>query len=205
VTAFLLLGVAIATAQAPQHALPTGSAVVFVADGHLDLTSPAGSTASAHLRDPLVLDGVTIAAAGTKARLLGGSTLTDGKREVRIALDQFTTVGGILPVKLVLPLPAAVDAGTVLEARTMAIVEHVGDRYSIRIPFPFPLSADKPAAYYTPTPARTASPASMSGRRRGSPAPPTPTASPSAAASASANPGAGGASPLPTPAATKIP
>ena len=202
-TAFLLLGVAIATAQAPQHALPTGSAVVFVADGHLDLTSPAGSAAFAHLREPLVLDGVTIAAAGTKARLLGGSTLSEGKREVRVALDQFTTVGGILPVKLVLPLPAAVDVGTVLETRTMAVVEHVGGRFSIRIPFPFPLSAERPAAYYTPTPARTASPASMMARRRGSPTP-APTPSPSAA-SPSADPGAVGTSPLPTPAATKIP
>jgi hypothetical protein len=145
-----------------------------------------------------VLDGVTIAAAGTKARLLGGSSLNDGKREVRIALDQFTTVGGILPVKLVLPVPAAIDVGTILDARTMAIVEHVGNRFSIRIPFPFPLSAERPAAYYTPTPARTASPASMMGRRRGSPTP-APTASPSTA------PGAAGTSPFPTPAATKIP
>jgi hypothetical protein len=193
-----------ATAQAPQHALPTGSAVVFVSDGHLDLTSPAGSTASAHLRDPLVLDGVTIAAAGTKARLLSGSSLSDGKREVRIALDQFTTVGGILPIKLVVPLPAAIDVGTILEARTMASVEHVGDRYSIKIPFPFPLSAERPAAYYTPTPARTASPNSMMQRHRGSPTP-VPTASPSTAASPTADPGAGGTSPLPTPAATKIP
>jgi hypothetical protein len=152
-----------------------------------------------------VLDGATIAAAGTKARLLGGSSLTDGKREVRVALDQFTTVGGILPVKLVLPLPAAIDVGTILEARTMAVVERVGERFSIRIPFPFPLSAERPAAYYTPTPARTASPASMMNRRRGSPPPPSPTASPSAAASPSAGPGAAGMSPLPTPAATKIP
>jgi hypothetical protein len=156
-----------------------------------------------------VLDGVTIAAAGTKARLLGGTTLTDGKREVRVALDQFTTVGGILPVKLVLPLPAVIDVGTTVEARTMAIVEHVGQRYSIRIPFPFPLSAERPAAYYTPTPARTASPASMMARRRGSPTP-APTASPSvavspSAVSPSAVPGAAGTSPLPTPAATKIP
>ncbi len=174
--------------------------MVFVSDGHLDLTSPAGSTASAHLRDPLVLDGVTIAAAGTKARLLSGSSVYDGKREVRIALDQFTTVGGILPVKLLAPLPATIDAGTILEARTMAIVEHIGDRYSIRIPFPFPLSAERPAAHYTPTPARTASPNSMMPRRRGS-ATPTPAASPSAAAS----PTAAGTLPLPSPAATKIP
>ncbi len=192
-----------ATAEAPQHALPAGTAVVFVSNGHLDLTSPTGSTASAHLRDPLVLDGVTIAAAGTKARLLGFSRLNDGKREVRIALDQFTIAGGILPVKLVLPLPAVVDVGTILEARTMAIVEHVGDRYSIRIPFPFPLSAERPAAYYTPTPARTASPNSMMARRRRST--PAPTASPSAVASPAAAPGTAGTSPLPTPAATKIP
>ncbi|MDB5041699.1 MAG: hypothetical protein JWN27_2425 [Candidatus Eremiobacteraeota bacterium] len=156
-----------------------------------------------------MLDGVTIAAAGTKARLLGGSTLSDGKREVRVALDQFTTVGGILPVKLVLPLPAAIDVGTILETRTMAVVEHVGGRFSIRIPFPFPLSAERPAAYYTPTPARTASPASMMARRRGSPTPaPTPSSaasSPPAASSPSADSGAAGTSPLPTPAATKIP
>jgi hypothetical protein len=151
-----------------------------------------------------VLDGVTIAAAGTKARLLSGSSLSDGKREVRIALDQFTTVGGILPIKLVVPLPAAIDVGTILEARTMASVEHIGDRYSIKIPFPFPLSAERPAAYYTPTPARTASPNSMMQRHRGSPTP-VPTASPSTAASPTADPGAGGTSPLPTPAATKIP
>jgi hypothetical protein len=189
------LVVAIATAEAPQHALPAGTAVVFVADARLDSASPNGATIVVHLRDPLLLDGVTLAPAGTKARLQSATSLDNGKRELHVGIDRFTINGGFLPVKLVGPLPSAIDTGTTLETRTMAIVEHVGDRYSIRIPFPFPLSADRPAAYYTPTPARTAPPHSLSPRRGGSPSP-TPAPSPAVSAAIETSP---------APSATKIP
>jgi hypothetical protein len=197
VTAFLLLGLAAAIAEPPQHVLPAGTAVVFVSDGHLDVGARAGSLVAVHLRDPLVLDGVTVAAAGAKARLLlGGSAERGGRREAVISLDRFTVSGGTMPVIPVDPLLPAIEPGTAIEARTQGIIERVGDRYSVRIPFPFALSTDRPASYYTPTPARTAPPNSMVPRRR-SPSP-TPSPTPSPAASPNSSPDAGATS-VPSP------
>jgi hypothetical protein len=43
-----------------------------------------------------------------------------------------------------------------IEAKTLARVEHLGDRIAIEVPFPFKLSDDAPTSVYTPTPAKTA-------------------------------------------------
>jgi len=199
VTAFLLLGLAVATADSPQHVLPAGTVVVFISEGHLDVGARPGSTVAVHLRDALVLDGVAVAPAGAKARLLlSGSANQDGRREAAISVDRFAVSGGTLPVTPVDPLLPAIEPGTEIAARTQGIVERVGNRYSVRIPFPFALSTDRPAAYYTPTPARTAPPNSMIPRRRGPSPTPSPTASPSSSPTADA-------SSEPSPSATKIP
>ena len=194
-TAFVLLGLTVATADSPQHALPAGTAVVFLADGPLNASARAGSGVDVHLRDPLVLDGVTLAAAGAKARVrtTGGTTEPGGRRTFAIVLEHFVITGGTMPVAPVEPVVSGIEPGTAIGAKTQAVVERLGDRYSIRIPFPFPLSADRPASYYTPTPARTASPNSLLPRtRRPSPTPsPAPTATlPADAAPAAASPAA---------------
>ena len=158
VTAFLLLSVAWATAESPlAHVLPAGTAVVFVTDAPLDAGRREGTVVNVHLRDPLVLDGSTLAVAGTRAELLvGGITAPDGHRRPTVSLDRFKISVGLLPVKAIHPIVPPFPAGTVIDATTLADVDHIGERYSIRVPFPFGLSGDQPASAYTPTPARTA-------------------------------------------------
>ena len=191
--AFLLLGSAWATAETPrQHVLPVGTAVVFVTDAGLEVGRREGDVVAVHLKRDLVLDGTVLASAGTRAELLvGGSTTPDGKRQVSVTLDRFTINAGLLPVRSAEPLAPPIPAGTEIDARTLADVDHIGDRWSIRIPFPFSLSGDLPASAYTPTPARTASPRSMMKPEPKATATPTPSAVPAVA--------------TPDPAATKIP
>lgn len=147
--------------------------MVFVSDGHLDVGAKAGSTVKVHLRDDLVVDGTAIAAAGTPARLvLGGSVAGGGGRQAVISLDEFVTKPGRLPVGPVVTAVPRIDVGTLIQAKTLATVEHVGQRFSIEVPFPFPFSNDVPVSQYTPTPAKTAPPRSF-----GQPSPrPGPTA-----------------------------
>jgi hypothetical protein len=108
----------------------------------------------------------------------------NGTRRPAFSLDRFAIGAGPLPVKAVQPIVAPVPAGTQIEARTEAEVDHIGDRYSVRVPFPFRLSNDAPTSAYTPTPARTASPSMMLNRRPGRPSP-SPTASPAVTAAPS--------------------
>jgi hypothetical protein len=171
-TAFLLLTATWATAQSrQQHVLPAGTAVVFVTDANLDAGRREGDVVSVHLRDPLMLDGAVLAAAGTRARLLVGRTEgSNGKQAPVVFLDRFSINAGLLPVKADAPIVPPLPAGSVIQATTLAEVDHFGDRLSIRVPFPFKLSGDQPASMYTPTPARTASP-KMQMKREPTPAP----------------------------------
>ena len=182
--AFLLFCASFATAAAPpQHVLPTGTAVVFVTDAPLDAGRRDGDVVAVHLRDALVLDGTTLAPPGAKAVLLvGRSVTTAGKRVETISLERFSVSAGLLPVRSVQPIVPPVPAGALIEARTLAEVDHFGDRYSIRVPFPFRLSGDQPASAYTPTPARTASPSAGMRPLPRATATPSPTAAPTAAA-----------------------
>jgi hypothetical protein len=178
--ALLLLTVTWATAQSPQqHVLPAGTTVVFVADANLDAGRREGDVVSVHLRDALTLDGTVLAPAGTRARVLVGGTETpDGKRTRAYSLDHFFINAGLLPVKSIDPIVPPLAAGAEIAATILAAVDHVGDRWSIRVPFPFQLSGDQPASAYTPTPARTASP-KMQLKREPSPTPtPQPTGIP---------------------------
>jgi len=156
--AFLLLSAAWATAQSsPAHVLPAGTAVVFVSDVFLDAGRREGTAVPIHLRDPIVLDGTTIAPAGTRAELfVGGVTLANGTRRPVVVLQQFRTTIGLLPVRSTEPIVPPVKPGAEIAAMTEAAIDHIGSRYSVRVPFPFGLSGDQPASYYTPTPARTA-------------------------------------------------
>jgi hypothetical protein len=179
--ALLLLTATWATAQSPQqHVLPAGTAVVFVTDANLDAGRREGDVVSVHLRDALMLDGTVLAPAGTRARvLIGGTETPDGKRTRAYSLDHFSINAGLLPVKSVEPIVPPLAGGAEIPATTLAAIDHVGDRWSIRVPFPFQLSGDQPASAYTPTPARTASP-KMQLKREPSPTP-TPTGIPASA------------------------
>jgi hypothetical protein len=190
--AFLLLSVAWATAESPlAHVLPSGTAVVFVTDAPLDAGRREGSVVTVHLRDPLVFDGTTLAAAGTHAELLvGGITAPDGQRRPTVSLDRFKINVGLLPVKANQPIVPPLPTGTQIEAKTLADVDHIGERYSIRVPFPFGLSGDQPASAYTPTPARTAPARSLMRPGAKVTSLPTPTPAPST---------------LPTPETTTLP
>jgi hypothetical protein len=180
--ALLVVTAAWATAESPrQHVLPAGTAVVFVTDAPLDAGRREGDVVGIHLRDNLVLDGTVLAPAGTRAYLLMGGT-PDGQRRPLVTIDRFSISAGLMPVKANEPIVPPVPAGTVIEASTQAAVDHIGDRYSIRIPFPFRLSGDEPASMYTPTPARTAPPVMPVNRRGSSPSPAPATAAPSPAA-----------------------
>jgi hypothetical protein len=178
-TAFLLLTVTWATAQSgQQHVLPSGTAVVFVMDANLDPGRREGDVVAVHLRDALVLDGTVLAPAGTHAYVrIGGTDTPDGKRTRAYSLDRFSINAGLLPVKTVDPIVPPLATGAEIPATTLAAVDHVGDRWSIRVPFPFQLTGDQPASAYTPTPARTASPKMQMKREPR----PTPTAQPTAA------------------------
>lgn len=105
-----------------------------------------------------MLDGVVIAAAGTPARLVAaGVTTAGGTRRALVAIEDFRTPYGLLPVKST----AAVEAiapGVVVAATTQARVEHLGDRFAIEVPFPFALGGDEPTSIYTPVPVATARP-----------------------------------------------
>ena len=189
----LLCSTAWATAESPrqQHVLPAGTAVVFVTDAPLEVGRREGDVVAVHLRDAITLDGVTLAPAGTRADLLvGGFTAPDGTLHHRVSLSRFSINAGLMPVRSVAPLVAPIPAGAHIDAVTLADVDHIGDRWSIRIPFPFQLSGDQPASTYTPTPARTASPkAQLKPERRATPAPTTAPAVPSPDAEATKIPG----------------
>jgi hypothetical protein len=176
----LLCSTAWATAESPrqQHVLPAGTAVVFVTDAPLEPGRRDGDVVGVHLRDPITLDGVTLAPAGARADLLVGAFIApDGTRHHVVTLNRFSINAGLMPVRSVAPIVAPIPAGTHIDAVTLADVDHIGDRWSIRIPFPFKLSGDQPASTYTPTPARTAPPKTLIKPERkatAAPAPPSP-------------------------------
>lgn len=188
---------ATAQTQRQQHVLPKGTAVVFITDAALEPGRREGDVVSVHLRDPLELDGTVLAAAGTRAFLVVGSVEgPNGTRRPVITLERFAISAGPLPVHAAQPIVVPVPAGAQIDARTEAEIDHIGDRYSVRVPFPFRLSNDAPSSAYTPTPARTASPTQMLQRPRR----PTPVPSPAATAAPAET-----AAPVPSPAATKAP
>jgi hypothetical protein len=182
----LIVACGLARAQgAATSVLPSGSELTFISDDVVDPKSVhAGSTFKVHLLGDVVLDGETIAASGTIARLLivDRTTHPDGSIAVQIALGGFRVRGGDLPV---VPLTATVGKlapGTTIHAKTMGSVERVDGRVIIRVPPPFVLPAEAPNAFFTPVPARTAQPRPTVRARTPTPTP-TPTASPTSASS----------------------
>jgi hypothetical protein len=168
------------------HVLPAGTPLTFVADDSINTqTVRPGSVFKVHLRGDVVLDGTTIAATGTTARLIvvDRTPRTGSGNTLQIAIEGFRIRGGELPVA---PLRPAVDvlvAGTEIPTRTMGTVEQLDGRTVIRVPLPFALPLDVPNGAFTPVPARTAQP-----RVVPSPRVRTPTPVPTAAATATPEP-----------------
>lgn len=176
-----------ATADPPaMHSLKPGAAVVFVTDGPLAAGRREGDVVAVHLRSELAFEGTVLAAPGTRAELVYGSKSTDPKHPQPITLERFFINAGRMPVRAVQPIVAPLASGSEIAAVTLGEVDHIGDRWSIRLPFPFRLSGDRPASTYTPTPARTAPPRSVI--RRGPSPSPSPSASPAASLSPAASP-----------------
>jgi len=204
-TAVLALIAAPATADPPQHTLPAGTAVVFVADVSLDASPREGTVVLVHLRDPLSLDGTVVAPEGSKAKLhVYYPFEKPGSRGAPVVrLEEFTIPAGLMPVRADRPISLPIAAGATIAAVTQAEIQHIGQRFSILLPFPFPLSSEKPVPYYTATPAKTAPPHSLPTPRHGH-GPPTPLPTASAAPETSATPAplAPGQSPSPTPSPT---
>ena len=141
--------------------LPAGTPLTFVADDTINTqTVRPGSAFKVHLRGDVVLDGTTIAANGTTARLvvIDRTPRTGGGNTLQIAIEGFKVRGGELPVALLQPSVEALAAGTAIGTKTMGTVEQIDGRTVIRVPLPFALPADVPNGFFTPVPARTAAP-----------------------------------------------
>jgi hypothetical protein len=201
-TAVLALIAAPATADPPPHTLPAGTAVVFVADVAIDATPREGTVVLVHLRDPLSLDGTVVAPAGSKAKLRVFYPFEkEGNRGAPVVrLEEFTIPAGLMPVRADHAIGLPIAAGETIDAKTQAEIQHIGQRFSILLPFPFPLSSEKPVPYYTATPAKTAPP-HLIAPPRGNHGPPTPLPTSSGAPGASTAPAApaAGESPSPSP------
>jgi hypothetical protein len=181
--AALGLSSGLASAQGTPKVLPAGTPLTFVADDFVNTqTVRPGSVFKVHLLGNVVLDGTTIAAPGTTARLIviDRTPRTGGGNTLQIAIEGFKVRGGELPVALLHPVVEAMALGTEIPTKTMGTVEQIEGRTVIRVPLPFLLPADVPNGAFTPIPAQTAQPRVPPARARTPTPPPTPVPSPSA-------------------------
>ena len=94
-----------ATAASPRSVLPYGSPIFFVIDDKVNSgTTAPGTVVHMHLRDPLVLQGTTIALAGTPATFtvvnVSKAESGDVNGAIQIHLDPLTLAGGLtLPLR----------------------------------------------------------------------------------------------------------
>lgn len=169
-----------------------GTRVAFVADRGFDPSRRHDATITVRLKDALVVGDAVLAAAGTPAQLVVGAvTHVDPQTHERRTtfganLERFNTAAGLVPLRLASFDPNAVASGTVLDATVAADVARQNGRWNVNVPFPYAISADRPASDYTPTPARTVAPYGAKVAAAPSPvaarvAGPTPAPSPNAA------------------------
>jgi hypothetical protein len=94
-----------ATPASPRSVLPYGSPIFFVIDDKVNSgTTAPGTVVHMHLRDPLVLQGTTIALAGTPATFtvinVSKAESGDVNGAIQIHLDPLTLAGGLtLPIR----------------------------------------------------------------------------------------------------------
>jgi hypothetical protein len=154
-------GLAQAQVASAPSVLPAGSPLTFVADDAVNPKSvQAGSSFKVHLRGGVLLDGETVAADGTLARLVvvERTKAADGSPAIQFALDSFRVRGGDLPIAPLAATVAGLTPGTPIPAKTMGSVERLEGRFVIHVSLPFSLPADVPNAAFTPVPAQTAQP-----------------------------------------------
>jgi hypothetical protein len=194
VVAALCISPVLALAQTPARSIPAGTHVDFIADEsiNIDTVRPGGSFRM-HLAQPLVLDGTSLALAGTPSRLMVADKFrtAGGTVMLALALENLKLRAGELPLIAVPADVAGVTLGMTITAVTLGSVERSGDRIVIRVPVPMALSSSQPNAAYTALPAATAGPFVPPPRRGATPTPlpttfnpPDPSASPDAAAAA---------------------
>ncbi len=94
-----------ATAASPRSVLPYGSPIFFVLDDKVNSgTTAPGTVVHMHLRDPIVLQGTTIALAGTPATFtvvnVSKAQSGDVNGAIQIHIDPLALAGGLtLPVR----------------------------------------------------------------------------------------------------------
>lgn len=156
------------------HVLPAGTRLDFVADDTVNADSVRpGGRFRVHLAQDLILDGTTIAPAGTAARLviLDKDKATDGTVELFVALAEFRLRPGELPVAPLDAVVSTVKPGQTIAAQMQGSVERVGDRTVVHVPVPVELSSDEPHSAFVPAPMKTAAPLLPPPKRGASPTP----------------------------------
>ncbi|MBV9150063.1 MAG: hypothetical protein JO024_09360 [Candidatus Eremiobacteraeota bacterium] len=181
--------------------LPLDSSLLFVLDDRIGShVSQSGTEARAHLKDAIVLGGVTVAPAGTPARIkitdVRGAQAPDVDGSIDILFEpirlanqsmmplltptthvtvhvtagQASTAGVadtiediFIPYHVLYRMfrkGAEVDLrpGTILRARTAAILRVAGGVVSVVAPPPFHLSVDQPHSHFSPLPFVTVAP-----------------------------------------------
>ncbi|MBV9402115.1 MAG: hypothetical protein JO018_00140 [Candidatus Eremiobacteraeota bacterium] len=186
---------------ATAHVLPLDSSLLFVLDDRIGShVSQSGTEARAHLKDALTLGGVTVAPAGTPARikitdvhgaqapdvdgtidilfepirLANNSTLplrtptahvtvhvTAGQESTASLADEIKDI--FIPYHVLYRMfrkGAEVDLrpGTVLRARTAAVISVTRGMVSVVAPPPLHLSVDQPHSHFSPLPFVTVPP-----------------------------------------------
>jgi hypothetical protein len=194
--AVLCLPPGLALAQtSTAYTLPIGTRIDFIADDAVNTaTVRPGGSFRIHLAQPLTLDGMPLATAGTPARLLVADTFKrpDGTVMLSIALGGFRLKAGELPLTPIDVNLSAVTPGMTIAASTLGSIERAQDRIVIRVPVPAQLSSAAPISAFTALPALTPAPLLPVPRRGASPTPlpttfnpPEPSDAPSDAPSAS--------------------
>ncbi len=123
--------------SASKNDLPNNSSLFFVLDGHISSHSQEGTFVRAHLRDPLVIGGVTAAAAGTPVQIRivhsSGAQLANVDGSVDIYFEPFTLAGG-QSMPLLTPTGHIDPHLTAGQNSTRTVTDTVGD---IFIPYHF--------------------------------------------------------------------
>lgn len=117
--------------------LPLSSSIFFVLDGEISSRGRAGALVPAHLRDPIVVNGVTAAAAGTPLQIrivhAQGSQMGNVDGSVDVYFESLKLANGAT-LPLITPTAHIDPHFTAGQATTQGITDTVGD---IFIPYHF--------------------------------------------------------------------
>ncbi|HET9392273.1 MAG TPA: hypothetical protein VFO29_01935 [Candidatus Rubrimentiphilum sp.] len=117
--------------------LPLNSSIFFVLDGDISSRGQEGTFVRAHLRDPIILGGMTVAAAGAPVQIrilhTSGAQMANVDGSVDIYFEPFTLANG-QSLPLVTPSSHIDPSLTAGQASTRNVTDTVGD---IFIPYHF--------------------------------------------------------------------